>query len=186
MDPRTFMTDITLLLQQSTDENNGSLDQVFQLLHADLKALAHNRIASNPSQSMTATALVHELYLKLIGNNKLSLESRHHFFACAGRAMRFILVDAARAWSAEKRGGDVVFVTLNDAEFHGDCTELLALNQAMDELKLVNPELMQLVQLRFFAGISLDEIAAMGGRSVRSLQRDWQTARAFLNARMSA
>lgn len=186
MELRNSRDDITVLLQQACSDDGKSLDDVFELLHADLKALARNRIFVSPSQTMTATALVHELYLKLVGAQNLNLVSRRHFFACAARAMRHILVDAARASSAEKRGGDMVFVTLADAGTDDSATEILALNQAMEELGAVEPDLVELVYLRFFAGLSLEEIATLTQRSVRSLHRDWAAARAFLNVRMSA
>lgn len=181
------MKEITQLLQEAANESKGSLDEVFRQLHAELKILARSRIRGIPNQTLTATALVHELYLKLIGAQKLDLESRQHFFACAGVAMRQILVDAARSSSAQKRGGDLIFVTLVDpgGSDSNDATEILALDQAMEELKEVEPELAELVQLRFFAGLSLQEIAELKGRSARSLQRDWSCARAFLNARMA-
>lgn len=180
------MSEITQLLQQTGDDDGSALGEVFELLHADLKRLAYNRIGFNPDQSLTATALVHELYLKLNGAEQLCLQNRKHFFACAAQAMRQILVDAARASSAEKRGGDLHFVTLDDAAMQDAGTDLLALNEALDDLGGVDPRLAELVQLRFFAGLSMEDVAQVTGRSVRSLQRDWATARAFLNARMSA
>lgn len=102
--------------------------------------------------------------------------------------MRQILVDSARANSARKRGGDQQFVTLDGAEV-GDAdtdAELLALDQVLEELERVEPALMELVQLRFFTGLSMEDIAEMTDRSVRSLHRDWACARAFLSARLSA
>lgn len=180
------MSEITQLLNHATDGGKSALDDVFNQLHAELKILARSRIRQIPDQTLTATALVHELYLKLVGAEQLDLVSRQHFFACAGMAMRQILVDAARAGAAQKRGGDVVFVTLDDAGEQNADTEILALDQALDELQAIEPALAELVQLRYFAGLPLGEIAALKDRSSRSLQRDWAAARAFLNARMTA
>ncbi|MGB0135498.1 ECF-type sigma factor [Dokdonella sp.] len=182
------MTEITELLDQMSDGSKDALDRIFALLHSELRLLARSRIRSGPEQTLTATALVHEAYLKLVGAQQLELVSRHHFFASAGAAMRQILVDSARASSAEKRGGDIEFVTLTGTNV-GDAdtdADVLQLDQVLEELGRVEPALMELVQLRFFAGLSMDDIAELTGRSVRSLHRDWSCARAFLNARLAA
>jgi RNA polymerase sigma factor (TIGR02999 family) len=145
-------------------------------------------VRAKPRHTLTATALVNELYHPLRGAQKLDLTSRHHFFAGAGAAMRQILVDAARASSAEKRGGEFEFVTLEhaaDAIEAGSRTQILALDAAMEDLKQIDPGLLELVHMRFFAGLSMEALAEMTGRSVRSLHRDWACARDFLNARLS-
>lgn len=180
------MEEITQLLSQESQSDGENLNKVFSQLHAELKILARSRINGGPNQTMTATALVHELYLKFVGAQKLDVQSRHHFFACAGAAMRQILVDAARARSTAKRGGDLIFVTLVDPARDDTDSEVLWLNEALEELGQIDPELMELVHLRFFAGLTLQEIADLKDRSVRSLQRDWSCAQAFLNARISA
>ncbi len=179
------MAEITKLLNQVTAGSKGALSDVFSRLHSELKILARSRIGHASNQALTATALVNELFLKMVGAQKLDVVNRQHFFACAGQAMRQILVDAARASAAEKRGGKLIFVTLVDAGDSSADTEVLALDEAMEELKNIDPELLELVNLRFFAGLTLEEIAVLKNRSSRSLQRDWLTARAFLNARMS-
>lgn len=182
------MSEITELLTRAAGGDKASLGAVFARLHAELKSLARSRLRGASSQSLTATALVHELYLKLMGAQQLALGSRHHFFACAGAAMRQILVDAARASSAEKRGGELAFVTLNDAldNVAGETgSDVLALDAAMQDLGRIDADLLDLVHLRFFAGLSMDAIAELTGRSVRSLHRDWSCARDFLNARLS-
>lgn len=181
------MSEITELLNQANDGTRASLDEVFSRLHAELRVLARNRVQRGPEQTLTATALVHEVYLKLIGAQHLDLVNRQHFFACAAAAMRQILVDSARASSAGKRGGDLQFVTLTGAnlgEVNTDA-DMLALDQVLRELERVEPDLMELVQLRFFAGLSMDDIAQLTGRSARSLHRDWSCARAFLGARLA-
>ena len=182
----TRMSEITELLGKTVSGTKPSLDEVFSRLHAELKILARSRIGAMPNQTLTATALVHELYLKLIGAEKLDLRSRQHFFACSAAAMRQILVDAARASSSAKRGGEVAFVTLDGVDIGGSETniELLALDAAIEELQQVEPDLLELVHLRYFAGMSMQEIAQLSGRSERSLHRDWSCARAFLNARI--
>ncbi len=181
------MSEITELLGKAATGTKHSLDEVFGRLHAELKILARSRISSAPNSTLTATALVHELYLKLVGAAKLDLLSRQHFFACAAAAMRQILIDAARASASAKRGGDAAFVTLDrvDVASSETNTELLALDAAMDELEQIDPGLLELVNLRYFAGMSMHEIAQLTGRSERSLHRDWSCARAFLDARLA-
>ncbi len=177
------MTEITALLGQLDHDKRGTLDRLFGQLHGELKILARSRLRGN-AITLTATSLVHELYLKLIGSERLTLHSRQHFFACSGAAMRQILIDSARAKAAEKRGGDQIMVTLTDVQHTTTHTDILTLNEAMDELGQIQPELVELVHLRFFAGLSMDDIAEVTERSVRSLHRDWSTARAFLGARL--
>lgn len=179
------MDDITAILKDVKAGDEAGLQQVFAQLHAELRALARSRIYASPDQTMTATALVHELYIKLAGSQKLDLNSRQHFFACAGMVMRHILVDAARKRATEKRGADFIFVTLGEAGVAQSDDELLALDDAMDELEQVEPDLMELVHLRFFAGLTMEEIADLQQRSARTVYREWSCAKAFLNARLA-
>jgi RNA polymerase sigma factor (TIGR02999 family) len=179
------MDDITAILKHVKAGDKAGLQQIFARLHTELRALARSRIYSSPEQTMTATALVHELYIKLAGSEKLDLNSRQHFFACAGMVMRHILVDAARKRSTDKRGGDLIFVTLGDEGMAQSDDELLALDEAMGELEQIEPELNELVHLRFFAGLTMEEIADIQQRSERTVYRDWSVAKAFLNARLA-
>lgn len=179
------MEDITAILKSVKAGDETGLQQIFARLHTELRVLARSRIYASPDQTMTATALVHELYIKLAGSQKLDLNSRQHFFASAGVVMRHILVDAARKRATDKRGGDMIFVTLGDAGMAQSDDELLALDEAMDELEQVEPQLMELVHLRFFAGLTMEEIADLQQRSTRTVYRDWQCAKAFLNARLA-
>lgn len=179
------MTEITTLLGQLSDDKRQALDQLFTVLHGELKILARSRLRGH-AITLTATSLVQDLYLKLVGAQSLTLHSRQHFFACCGAAMRQILVDSARASAAQKRGGDQIMVTLSELPGTSTHTDMLSLNEAMDELGQVQPELVELVHLRFFAGLSMDEIAVLTERSERSLHRDWWTARAFLGARLQS
>ena len=179
------MEDITKLLGQVNADDKDGLKAVFNQLHTELRVLAKSRIYQGPEQTMTATALVHELYIRLVGSEQLDLKSRQHFFACAGVVMRHILVDAARKRATEKRGGDLVFVTLGDADATQSDDEILALDDALQELEQVEPEWMELVHMKFFAGLTMAEIADLQGRSERTVHREWQCAKAFLNARMT-
>jgi RNA polymerase sigma factor (TIGR02999 family) len=133
-----------------------------------------------------ATSLVHEVYLRLVRPEALQLDNREHFFALAARAMRQLAIDHARQRSAAKRGGGAAAETLDgiadQVAAPGDADRLLALDQALQRLAAVDANLVNLVELRFFAGLELAEIAALCGRAERSLKRDWRKARALLHA----
>lgn len=184
------MGEVTRLLEiagsRDPEASNEALDEVFRRLHQELQALAGHRLRQARGQTLTPTALVNELYLKFSRAARLDIESEQHFFACAAAAMRQIVVDAARAASAGKRGGSALFVTLTDAGAPAEDTQILALDEAMEDLDALDSELRQLVELRFFAGLTLDEIARIKNRSARSLRRDWSRARAFLHAQLAS
>ena len=178
------MSEVTRLLEQAAADQEGALDEVFRRLHGELKILARSRLGRDRRNTLTPTGLVSELYLKFAGADQLDIKSQHHFFACAATAMRQIMVDAARAAHAGKRGGDAIFVTLTEPGLADHDTQIVALDDAMNELQQVDRELRELVELRFFAGLSMDQIAELKTRSVRSISRDWSRARAFLHAQL--
>lgn len=178
--------EITQLLERAVNDDRKALDEVFQRLHQDLKVIARSRLREMNQITLTPTGLVNELYLKFTKSQHLDLESRKHFFACAATAMRQIVVDAARAAAAGKRGGDAIQVTFTEPGVVDNDTQVMALDQAMEELDALDQDLRQLVELKFFAGLDMAEISALTERSVRSLHRDWQRARAFLHARLAA
>lgn len=180
------MGEITELLAAARDGGPERLDAVFQALYPELKRLASVRGGGRPPDAtLTTTALVHETYLKLVGARHLDIRDKKHFFACAGRAMRHILVDDARAAMAAKRGGGLAEVELpEDAPDSTSAADWIDLDRALDELEEVRPALRELVELRYFAGLSRAEIAALLACSERTVQRDWQRARAFLHARL--
>jgi RNA polymerase sigma factor (TIGR02999 family) len=179
------MSEITRLL--STAGSEPDLETVFELLYPELKRLAQARLASlHSGQTLTPTVLVHEAYVKLIQADGLELQSRRHFFACAGRAMRNIIVDQLRSSNALKRGGDQVAITLTENIAGEDgMRSLLDLDQAMDELDRISPKQRELVEMKFFAGLSIREIAELMEISDRTAWREWQRARAFLHARVA-
>lgn len=180
------MADVTDLLVAARDGDATKLGAVFEAVYPELKRLASWRAASGGRDStLTTTALVHETYLKLAGARHLELRDRRHFFACAARAMRHILVDHARAGAAGKRGGGLRPVELS-AELGGaPPPDWIDLDRALDELGEVAPPLRELVELRYFGGLSQDEAAELLECSSRTVQRDWQRARAFLHARLA-
>ena len=179
------MSDVTALLLAAGDGDRSAADQAFALVYAELQRLARRQLhgaASGPS----ATSLVHEVYLRLARPGAARTENREHFFALAARAMRQLLVDHARQRTAGKRGGGQSAQTLDgiaeSVGVPGAAEQLVALDQSLARLDALDPALVSLVEMRFFAGFELDEIAALTGRSERSLKRDWRKARAVLHA----
>ena len=181
------MSEITELLDQASGGNDSAMNQVFERLFEELKLLARSRLrVMLPQQTLTPTSLVNELYLKLAGNSQLTLQSRRHFFACAGQAMRQIVIDQLRARGAQKRRGLKFQVTLTDIGENVQSTDEFDLAQAIGDLNEVDSALRQLVDLKFFAGMTVQEIAELTGRSQRSVKRDWARARAFLHVRLAS
>lgn len=173
----------TRLFQELRAGTDGAVDQLFPLVYEELKRIAHRHLARQfGGQTLTTTALVHETYLRLVDAAGATWQDRAHFFALASRAMRFVLVDHARARTAEKRGGARREVTLEDRHLVQDdrVEELLAIDQALERLAADSPRLGQLVQYRFFGGMSHEEIAEVSGLSVPTIKRDWARARAWL------
>jgi RNA polymerase sigma factor (TIGR02999 family) len=167
------------------EPRSGFAPPSFEALYDELHALAHRQVRrSRPGATLSTTALLHEAYLKLEGVDRVA--GREHFFALAARAMRQVLVDHARERAAQKRGGGKIVVTLGGDEpaVEADADELLALDSALSELASVDGRLARVVELRFFAGLSVEETAAALGTSTATVKRDWRAARAFLLAHL--
>jgi RNA polymerase sigma factor (TIGR02999 family) len=180
------MTDITALLRDAQEGERPDLGPVFECLYGELKRIAQSRLAGHaPGQTLGSTALVHEAYLKLAACESLSLQSSKHFFACAARAMRQILIDRARVAGADKRGAGLQQVTLGNAVVVASDEEMLELDEALRDLARIDPVLSELVELRYFAGLSLPRIAELRGISTRTAARDWERARALLRVRLA-
>ncbi|WP_234987905.1 ECF-type sigma factor [Novilysobacter spongiicola] len=177
--------DITQLLDAARDGDRGALDRVLATLYQELHTMARRQLAGQYGQTLDATALVHEAYLKLAGRREAKFEDRAHFFAYAASAMRSVVVDYARQRLAQKRGGDMHRVTDLPEDLEGGLRldeEMLGLDAALTRLASVDARLARVVELRYFAGLSELEIAALMERSERSIRRDWQKARMFLLA----
>ncbi len=179
------MTDITLLLQRAEAGDEASLHQVFSELYPELRRIARARLV-HEGATLTPTVLVHDVYLKLTAGEPLSLGSRKHFFTCAARAMRMILVDHARSRAALKRGGDQHRVTLNESagSTAGIDLEVLALDRALEQLKARDQQQAEVVELHFFGGMTFAEIAPLMACSERTTKRYWSRARAYLHLQM--
>lgn len=180
--------DITVLLDAARDGDRAALDRVLSTLYQELHGMARRQLAGQQhGHTLDATALVHEAYLKLAGrgNGSAQFDDRAHFFAYAASAMRSVIVDYARQRLAQKRGGDLHRVTELPENLEGGFSldeDMLGLDAALTRLSGVDPRLTQVVELRYFAGLSELEIAALIQRSERSVRRDWQKARMFLLA----
>ncbi len=178
------MNDVSQLLNAIVQGDPHAASQLLPLVYDELRRLAARHLAQEPAgQTLEATALVHEAYLRLVGSDAgPQWQGRRHFFAAAARAMRHILVDHARRKRALKRGGDCQRLPLERAEPAAPepREDLLALNEALDGLAAVDPVKAELVQLRYFAGLSGDEAAAVLGISPATADRYWAYARAWL------
>jgi len=187
--PRPAGEDVTGLLRAAEGGDPDALDRLFTVLYGELRAIAHRQLQGAPAErTLSTTALVHEAYLKLSRGAGWSAKDRSHFFSIAGRAMRMILVDAARSRTRQRRGSGRRPLDLENVEIPVEerAAEIVALDDALGRLGQVDGELAQLVEWRFFAGLSVEEIAAMTGRSERTVKRHWQAARAFLYQELSA
>ena len=180
--------DITVLLDAARDGDRSALDRVLSTLYQELHGMARRQLAGQQyGHTLDATALVHEAYLKLVGrgSGNAQFDDRAHFFAYAASAMRSVIVDYARQRLAQKRGGDLHRVTELPENLEGGLSldeDMLGLDTALNRLSSVDPRLTQVVELRYYAGLSELEIAALLQRSERSVRRDWQKARMFLLA----
>lgn len=175
--------EITRLLAEWSAGDRAAADRVFALLYDPLRRLAHRALADQSKEAtLQTTALVHELYARWMGGFRPSSDDRRRFFGAAARTMRRILVDRARERVAAKRGGGVRPVALDERRDGADdrALEALAVNDALAALERHDPSLVELVELRFFAGFSVEETAELVGRSPRTVKRDWRKARALL------
>jgi RNA polymerase sigma factor (TIGR02999 family) len=180
--------DITALLGQLQGSGQDAADVLFPLLYEELHSLAQRQLRGERSDhTLSPTSLVHEAYLKLVDQTRTSWENRAHFFGIAALVMRRLLMNYARQRNAAKRGGDAEVVTLldGDAARTARPAELLALDEALDRLARVSERASSVVVMRFFGGLKQEEIAEALGVSVPTVQRDWQTARAWLSRELS-
>lgn len=177
--------DVTQLLQQIDDGDSRAADRLLPLIYDQLRVLAMQKLQHEPAgQTLQGTALVHEAYLKLVGgDNRQQWQGRRHFFAAAAEAMRRILVDNARRKKSIKHGGDRDREPLREviAEDRGASQEdVLAISEALEKLRLEDPQKAELVKLRYFAGLTLPEIAELLGISRATASRHWTYAKAWL------
>jgi RNA polymerase sigma factor (TIGR02999 family) len=172
----------TTLLRGLAAGTDGSVDALFSLVYEELRRVAHRYLHAQQGHTLNTTALVHEAYLRLVRQDEVSWEGRAHFRAVAARAMRSILIDYARSRATLKRGGGHALLSLDTAAIpvEEQAAALLVLDEALDELARHHDRLGRVVELRFFGGMTHDEIAPLLGVTVRTVERDWQRARAYL------
>ncbi len=184
------MQEVTRILQALEAGDVAATDQLLPIVYAELRRLAGHKLAhESPGQTLTATALVHEAYLRLVGNeNDQGWDHRGHFFAAAAESMRRILIENARRKKRLKHGGEHDRVDLPEIEAPvlEQADDLLALDQALTEFALESPEKAELVKLRYFAGLSEQEAAEVLGISRATASRHWSYSRAWLYNQMQS
>lgn len=175
--------EVTALLQRWSAGHRDAETELFAYVYKELRRLAgyHIRV-ERVGHTLQPTALVHEVYLRLFGGETVPWENRNHFLAIASRAMRRVLVDHARTKQAEKRGGDVIHVSLTgkDRVESSSFAEMLDVHKALDKLAASEPRQAQVVEMRYFGGLSVDETAEALGVSPKTVKRDWAMARVYL------
>jgi RNA polymerase sigma factor (TIGR02999 family) len=174
---------VTDLIKQSRGGSHEALDQLTPILYAELRRIAGRYLRhERPGQTLQATALVNEAYLRLLKDANLLFENRSHFLAIAAQSMRQILIERARARGASKRGGSRARVTLADgvAVDAPQSLDVLALEEALQRLSALDGQQARIVELRFFGGLTVEETAAALGISPATVKRDWSVARAWL------
>ncbi len=186
--PASGAGEVTALLSRLREGDRSALDRVVAALYAELRQIARRRLRDEwGNRALRTTELVHEAYLRLLGQRQLAVADRAGFFAVAANTMRRILVEAARAAKRRKRGGGQAEVPLEEAAVggewfagEGEAEEMLLLDLALERLAALHPRAAQVVAHRYFAGLDLEESAALLGVSSKTVRRDWIAARAWL------
>ena len=181
--PQQTSRPVTELLVRWRDGDQKALERLIPLVYEELHALAQHYLRrERPDHTLQSTALVHEAYVRLVGQDPPTLQNRAHFFGVAARLMREILVDHARAQLTAKRGGGALTLALDEALKVPDRTDidLLLLDAALKELARLDERQSRIVELRYFTGLSIDETAEVMGISTATVSREWTTARAWL------
>jgi len=179
---------ITTLLQAHASGDEHALDDLIPLVYNEMHNMAEGRlIGERPDHTYSATALVHEAYLKLVDFNRIDWKNRNHFFAIASQIMRNILVDYAVKQNAQKRGGDRKKVTLGEKHIKWELNleEIISIDQALKKLEKLDERQSKVVECRFFGGLTIEETANTLGISEPTVSRDWKMARAWLNRELS-
>ena len=185
--PADSASEVTHMLVAAKNGDAKASEALLPLLYDELRALARRKMAQEPGgHTLQATALVHEAFLRLLGQSA-GWDCRGHFFAAAAEAMRRILVERARRVAGARRGGGRERVAFEGVElsFETNPIEMVALDEALTELEQIDPHVSEVVKLRYFAGLSVQETVAALGRSKRTIMREWSFARAWLRDRLA-
>jgi RNA polymerase sigma factor (TIGR02999 family) len=185
------MGDFTLLLEnlKSGTANADAVNSLFTAAYNELRTLARQRLSrSQPITTLETTVLVHEAYMRFVRVGKLEIADRKNFMAYAATVMRSVVIDTIRQKNAERRGSGADVVTLNTeiGDTIGQEQDMLQLEDALKALESVDPELVRIVEMRYFAGLSVDEVAEALGKSPRTIFREWEKARMFLLSQLKA
>jgi len=183
------MSEFTRVLEQMQRGNGRAAEDLLPLVYEELRKLAGHKMAGEaPGQTLQPTALVHEAWIRLTGDENKVWDNRGHFFAAAAEAMRRILIDRARAKSRQRRGSRAEHIPLENVTIAADDPPetLLAINEALDRLSAHDPFKAEVVKMRYFIGLSQEEIAQALGVSVPTIRRHWAIARAWLYAEMKS
>lgn len=182
-DPTPNPTQVTRLLLRWRDGDENAFDALIPLVYDQLRILARSRLQSErPDHTLQPTALVHEAYVRMLGRDRTRWQSRAHFFAVAALVMRRVLIDHARGHQRQRRGAGAVKVELDEALLPSTQppADLLALDEALQRLERHDPRKARVVQLRYFGGLTLDEVADVLQVAQVTVVRDWRLARAWL------
>ena len=183
-----LLQEITQLLCNWSQGDKAALDQLMPLVYPELRRLAKRHMArEDPAHTLQTSALINEAYLKLVDQKSVQWQSRAHFFAVAAQVMRHILVDHARTRNYAKRGGGALKLPLDEAAALTEqrATQLVALDDALRDLSALDARKSQIIELRFFGGLSLEETAEVMKISPSTVQREWRAAKAWLHRTMS-
>lgn len=180
---------ITEMLIELTEGNKDVVNHILPHIYDELRRLASSYLRKERSNhTLQPTALVHEAYMKLIDQNRVKWQNRAHFFGIAAQVMRRILMDHARKHQAEKRGGEFEKLPIEEEILivsQDKSAELIALDEALDELAKIDPDKARIVELRYFGGLSIEETAEVMGVSVPTINRHWKMAKAWLYSQVS-
>ena len=178
---------ITLLLEECVNGKKNAVNELLPLVYNELKRISSKYLHEEyRNQTLQTTELVHEAYLKLVGGQEINWQNRAHFFGIAANSMRQILVDYARKRNSQKRGEGKTHLSLDKVEeiaFQSD-EDILALDEAMKKLEAFDPDLSKVVELRFFAGLNVEETAKVLDRSASTVKRDWSLAKSLVIQRI--
>lgn len=181
--------EVTQLLSDARGGAPGAHDQLFAIVYAELRKIAANYMRrERADHTLQATALVHEAYMQLVDQTRVNWQSRAHFFGVAAQLMRRILVDHARNQGAQKRGGNAQVLSIDDSIGMAAVSEVAfdELDEALNRLQVLDADQAKIVELRFFGGLTVEEVAEVMGVSTATIEREWRMARAWLHQQLTA